>query len=128
MNEGFSIRRATRGEIEAFLDDCAEHADEADAAVLNGRIIAMGGFSTKGSRRFVFLNFTGEARRYGYRITRALLRRLRARGETVFIQCDGDYADRFLRFLGFTPTDEMMTDMRDGITQLRVYQWQSSQR
>lgn len=121
------IRPAGRDEIAGFLGECAGHAEEADAAVLDGEIIAMGGFSSKDGRRFVFLNFTAEARRFGYRIARAMLRKLHEKNQTVFIQCDGDYAEKFLRFLGFTPTDELMTDMRDGTTQLRVWAWQSWQ-
>jgi hypothetical protein len=123
----FTIRRADRRDIEAYFDDLSDHVEEADIALAGDEVVGMGGFSRKHGRLWVFLNVEPSARRFGFRIARALMRRLRARNETVFIQCDGDYAARFLKLLGFKPTDEMITDMRDGTTNLRIWQWRNSQ-
>jgi hypothetical protein len=121
------VRPATRAEIEAYHDDLSCHVEDAGVALYNGEIIAMGGFARKHDRIWVTLDLEDSARRFGLRLVRAMQRGLRARGETVFIQCDGDHAERLLRILGFVPTDEAITDMRDGKTFLRIWKWQNWQ-
>lgn len=123
----FEIRSASRDDIEAYLGELADQVDEADIALAGDKAIGMGGFARKHGRLWVFLDVEPAARRFGFRIVRALLRRLHDRNETVFIQCDGDYAIRFLKLLGFEPTDETITDMRNGTTNLRIWQWRNWQ-
>lgn len=121
------IRPATDAETEAFLGDVACHSEDAEAAVIAGEIVGMGGFARQHDRLWVFLNVRQEAKRHGFRIVRRLMRRLHEKNETVFIQCDGDYAVRFLRLLGFEPTNEVITDMRDEGNFLRIWKWQNWQ-
>ena len=117
------IRAATPVEIAAYHDDLAKHVIEADVAIVGNRIVGMGGFCELDGRHWVVLNVEPEARLYGVRIVRSLLRKLHTVERTVFIQCDGGRAERLVRLLGFVPTDEFITDMRTETTQLRIWKW-----
>ena len=124
------IRPASTEEAETFLGEFQCHWEEIEAAIVVGEIVGMGGFARHPDHRerlWVFLNVMPEARMYGFRIVRRLMRKLHEKNETVFIQCDGDYAMRILRMLGFEPTDEMITDMRNEGNYLRIWKWQSWQ-
>lgn len=124
------IRPVSTEEAEAFLGEFLCHWEDVEAAIVRGEIVGMGGFARlhdRHDRLWVFLNVMPGAKKHGFRIVRRLMRKLHERNETVFIQCDGDYATRFLRLLGFEPTDEMITDMRDESNSLRVWKWQNWQ-
>jgi hypothetical protein len=123
------IRPASIKEAEAFLGEFLCEWEEIEAAIVGNEIVGMGGFARHHShdRLWVFLNVMPEARAYGFQIVRRMMRKLHEKNETVFVQCDGEYAVRFLRLLGFEPTDEMITDMRNEGNFLRIWKWQSWQ-
>jgi hypothetical protein len=121
----FRIRAATPDEIAEFqsqYDHDAPTVLEMDLAERGQEILAMGGFASKHGRVWAVLTVMDGAERYGVRLVRRVLQRLRAHGETVYVQCDGDYAERLLKLLGFMPTNEVTVDA-DGQTQLRIWQW-----
>ena len=129
MNK-LEIRPASTEEAETFLGEFLCHWEEVEAAIVDSEIVGMGGFARlhdHHDRLWAFLNVMPGARMNGFRIARRLMRKLHDRNETVFIQCDGDYATRLLRLLGFEPTDEVIADMRDEANFLRVWKWQSWQ-
>jgi hypothetical protein len=128
------IRLATRDEINGFVPRIYAHlVDEAYGAFEGGaRCVGMAGFAVDpddpltGSflasdlaRRWAFMDVKPEAKAAGYRILRAISRRLHEVNRTVRVQCgDSPKAERLLRAMSFEPTSETKNGAR-------VWVWQS---
>ena len=62
-------------------------------------------------------------------IVRRLRGALREMGRTVYIQHDSELpnSEKFLRVLGFEPTNEIKRDLRNTGKMLRIWQWRCSE-
>jgi hypothetical protein len=118
------IRPATRAEIESFYGDYAGFMDHVHAAIEGNRILAMGGLSHQDGKCWGSLDIRERPQSGVFGLVKALIRGIKAAGGPVYVQCNDDSADRFLRLIGFIPTNNLQPDMRDGTRQLRVYKWQ----
>ena len=123
-----TVRPAEVWEMEDILQWRAACCNEVWTATdESGRMIAMCGYVPVQDRTFAFLEYVYP--RYGASVVRAMRHGLRSHGKTIYVQCDDRHqtAARLLKILGFTPTDEEMTDARQDGATLRVWKWQSSQ-
>lgn len=77
-------------------------------------------------RLWGFLDGVPMTPRQGLQVITALKAQLKSFGRDVFVQCDGDFAARLLKALGFEPTKETRADRRNG-QEKEVWIWRHSQ-
>lgn len=134
------IREPTPEEEKAFFGNCDPAIRDLKCAVIGGAVVAMAGvirdpryygsiFEEDG-RWVGFLQLAPGAAPLGVNAVIAMRRYLEAQTEPIIVQWDDAYptAEKLLRVLGFSPTQEFMPDYRDTSRKLRVWQWQPYQR
>lgn len=121
----WEVRKATADDIAAFCGPNVAVIVRADVALLDGRIVAIGGLGRRppGKRIWGFFDIvSGLPAALGLRAVRALWRGLRQHGGPVHIQCVN--GERLLRVLGFKPIAEYSQDRASAVPKkLRVWKW-----
>lgn len=118
--------------VAASQKDVYAITGERDAQVLcakimyrGQRVIALGGIAKVpgDERAWAWLDAAPVKDIEGVKIIRAARAALHEFNQTVYLQCDGAHAFRFLRLLGFVPTDEKKLDQRTGMSHKEVWVW-----
>lgn len=133
------IREPTPAEEAAFFGGNDPAIRDLRCATIGGTVVAMAGvirdpryygsvFEEDG-RWIGFLQLAPDAALLGVHAVIAMRRYLETQTEPIIVQWDDAYptAEKLLRVLGFTPTDEFMPDYRDISKKLRVWLWQPYQ-
>lgn len=97
-------RPATAHEINSFYLGNYE----AQALEVDGEIVAMASVGERAGHLWAALDAGPKAARYPVHLARAILRWLHTQNRSVRVQCDSADAHRFLLFLGFVPTGEIL--------------------
>lgn len=108
-----TIRPATRRDLEKFYRTTdIRQSRIADVGVVRGRIIGCGGVAFVDGMAFVFLDLKPSARRYKVALVKAargVIERVRTSGTRIMyanLDPDEPGAERWVRSMGFLPTDE----------------------
>lgn len=115
------IRPATREDIDAFSSMQNKPTAKAVCMIIDGRIVALGGFARVKSRWFAFCDLTEEARPYKMHIARTakrMLDEIKGHGiRFIYAQANPDEpgAVRWLTSLGFV--EDRRAD--------RLYRWRA---
>lgn len=134
------IREPTPEEERAFFGANDPAIRDLRCAVVGGQVVAMSGvirdpryygtiFEEDG-RWVGFLQLAPDSAPLGVNAVIAMRRYLESQTEPLIVQWDDAYptAEKLLRVLGFTPTDEFLPDIRNPPRKLRVWSWQPSPR
>lgn len=134
------IRDATSEDERAFFGANDPTIRDLRCAVIGDTVVAMAGvirdprvcgsiFEEDG-RWIGFLQLAPGAAPLGVNAVIAMRRYLESQTEPIIVQWDDAYptAEKLLRVLGFTPTDEFIPDFRNISRKLRVWLWQPCQR
>jgi len=132
------IRDATPQEERAFFGSNDPTIRDLRCAVTGDTVVAMAGvirdprfcgsiFEEDG-RWIGFLQLAPDAAPLGVHAVIAMRRYLETQTEPIIVQWDDAYptAEKLLRVLGFTPTDEFIPDFRNISRKLKVWLWQPS--
>lgn len=132
------IRRPTADELRAFYGYADFGFRDVFCGVVDGRIVAVSGTvpdpryeGTIFEDDYPFVGFLelapGVTEGLGPQAVRAIRRYLRAQTQPIIVQHDDGYpkAERLLRVLGLTPTDDFRIDLRAN-RPLRIWIWQPS--
>lgn len=132
------IREPTPQEERAFFGANDPSIRDLRCAEVGGQVVAMSGvirdpryygtiFEEDG-RWVGFLQLAPDAAPLGVNAVIAMRRYLETQTEPLIVQWDDAYptAEKLLRVLGFTQTDEFLPDIRSPPRKLRVWQWQPS--
>ena len=137
-NSRVEIRPASPDEMKSFYYGVRiQEVSDVYGAFVDGECIGMSGimrdpayFGTlweEEGRMIGFLDIRANHPGLGVRAVRAIRSYLCTRNHAIYVQCDTNtvpQAERLLRLLGFSPTEEMETDMRNKKS-VRVWKWQN---
>lgn len=129
------IREATPEDEVAFFGRRDPATRDLRCAVIDGKIVAMSGvmrdpryygsiFEEDG-RWIGFLTVAPDVAPLGWPVVVAMRQFLKTQTEPLVVQHDDQEpkAERLLRLLGFTPTDEFVPDFRNPSRKLRTWAW-----
>lgn len=120
------FRDASEADIYAITGPRAADIPKAKLMLRGQSVIGMGGIAKLHDgdpRLWAWLDVVPMTARDGLAAVRTIRAFLHELNQDVYLQCDGDFAERMLRLLGFEPTDETKTDYRTGMTQKGVWIW-----
>ena len=133
------IRDLTPEEEKAFFGHRDPAIRDMQCAEIDGKVVAVcgvirdpryyGSIFEEDGRWIGFFQVAPDAPSVGAMAVVAMRQYLKRQTEPIIVQWDDAYptAEKLLRVLGFTPTEEFMPDYRETSRKLRVWTWQPLQ-